>query len=76
MGMTDEQPDGNYYGDDWRPVWAREVRTPEELAAAITAAFEACGTEEGHKLADQLLLRYIGSPEVSRAFNGETRWYA
>jgi hypothetical protein len=34
------------------------------------------GPEEGHLMADQLLLVFIGDPEVTAAFTAISKWYA
>lgn len=60
--------------DEDIPYKPRQMTTGQ-LAVAI----ENCsriGGENGHLKADRLLLDYIGSASVTKAFSGLTRWYS
>jgi hypothetical protein len=49
--------------------------TKEELVLKLKECNEL-GTEDGHMEADELLIEFINDPDVKKAFNDLSKWYA
>lgn len=55
---------------------AKPKMSRDELVARLKE-LQSCGDPEiAHGEADDVLLEFIGDPEVSNAFNAIDRWYA
>ena len=50
--------------------------TREQLLAWLKINAESGDPETTHAAADRLLLRFIGDPEITEAFNALEKWYA
>lgn len=50
--------------------------TKRELLAVLAKAAVSSDTESAHADADSALLRFIGDPEITRAYRAINRWYS
>lgn len=61
---------------DPRRIVSPIIMTKAELIAALEALVEDSPGEGNHIEADSLLLKYINDPEITKAFDAISKWYA